>query len=88
MGQMEGNFTLDHARKLAVIRSYGAYIERRASALMLGDDGSKYQAIRTVLDDAAKALRAIRIREQGVPHKRCPPDYEECEDGSCEVMCS
>ena len=89
------NFTLEDARKLAILRAYIVIIERNAGNLLVSDkDGVRFpqlvDALRDLLDtikDLSDEQGAANLQSRGNTGE-CWPDYELCNDGICRAWCS
>jgi hypothetical protein len=85
-----GPFTLEDARRLAVVRSLVLVIEKDASELTATNAScEKYPEVVKKLRALLKDLKEMRQECQRSAFRQdCWDDYEMCEDGICRVWCS
>lgn len=88
---MERAFTLEHARRLALMRQFSLIIEKKTTELVLADEtGNCFNSIVSLLRELleeldelpATCLPALNARSD------CDPGYEKCSDGVCRAWCS
>jgi hypothetical protein len=84
---MQKAFTLEDARKLAIVRAYALIIEKKASELVGSDADfamvvSHIETLLAALGNVAEGLHATSASRD------CYDGYDLCDDGICRVWCS
>jgi hypothetical protein len=88
---MERSFTLEHARRLALMRQFALIIEKKTTELVLADEtGECFNSIVGLLRDLLEELD--QLPGNCLPPRNvrsdCDPGYEQCSDGICRAWCS
>jgi hypothetical protein len=84
-------FTLEDARKVALLRSYMVLLEKMTTDLWASDgDGSLFPQMVDMLRSLAQQLKELGDgnRNQLTSSSDCSDGYELCQDGVCHVWCS
>lgn len=87
---MAREFTVEDARRLALLRSYLLIVEKKTTELTLSDGtGSCFSG---VVSEIRECLRKLDILKgtctASVQASDCSDGYERCSDGVCRAWCS
>ena len=83
-------FTLEDARRLAVVRALVLTIEKDACELVATNATCKaYPEVLKGLRDVLETFKALRKDcPRAMASEQCWDDYDRCEDGVCRPWCS
>jgi hypothetical protein len=87
---MARDFTLEDARRLALLRSYLLIVEKKATELALSDGtGTCFSGVVSELRECLRKLDILKgTCTMSVLNADCHDGYERCDDGVCRAWCS